>query len=88
MNLRVAIQIIEGGLALKSGRELCVLNLRHGARCSANGGRSCDCGQGVKIRSGGRIISINPDGIVREAESSPIIEAEVVGFPGDEIKRI
>jgi hypothetical protein len=42
----------------------------------------------VKIRSGGRIISINPDGIVREAESSPIIEAEVVGFPGDEIKRI
>lgn len=88
MNLRVAIQIIEGSLSLRSGRDLCVFNLRHGAGCGTNAGRPCDCGQGVKIRSGGRVISINPDGVVKEAESSPIIEAEVVKFPGRELKRI
>lgn len=86
MNLRFAVQIIEGSLAFESGRRLGVFNLRHGAGCSSNRGRPCDCGQGVKIRSGGRVISINPDGVINEAVSAPIVEAEVVCVPGTEIK--
>lgn len=88
MNVRLAIKIVEGSFAFKSGRDLGVFKLKHGAGCGSNRGRPCNCGQGVKIRSGGRVISINPDGVVKVTASSLIIEAEVVGVLESEIKRI